>query len=90
MNRIVNDLLEQNNGHYMHCIEVATVSELINSIWSLVPEFIDKYSNEEIEIFFIQLEVCYFSDDENEQDEKDLYSFNKMEVVEEAINYHTY
>ncbi len=90
MNRIYNDLMQQRAGHYMHCVELSTADELDELIHNLTAEFIEKYSCQDIHKFFNTLQVYYYAEDENAEDENALYNFNIKKAVEEAIDYHTY
>ena len=90
MNKIVNDLIKQRNGHYMHCVELATAQELDELIHQLTTEFMANYKAEDIHEFFNTLQVYYYAEDENAEDENALYNFSIQKAVKEAIDYNTY
>jgi len=77
MNRILNYILEQRRGYYVHALEVANVSELQSIIESIYNEFIDNYYKEEIIDFFETIQIYYYTEEEeNEEEENELYDFN--------------
>ena len=86
MNKIRDDLTKNRNGHYTHCVELATAYELEVVIYSLVGEFYEEYSIPEIKDFFNTLSIYYYTEEENSDDEKELYDFSVSECVDQAIN----
>ncbi len=85
--KILNDLINQRKGHYIHAVELATVYELEELINSLCEEFIKIYTHAEIVEFFTTLEVIYF-DGENycKEDENALHDFNMRENVNALLD----
>ena len=81
MNRILENIIEQRNGHYCHCLEVEDKYQLEETVEQLVAEFKDKYSINEIIDFFESIEVYYLGDDH--QEETEIYSFNMKAFISE-------
>lgn len=76
-NPILNKIIEDRNGHYCHCVEVSTVYELECIVESIVGEYGDDYSFNELLEFFQTLEV-YCLDDSQEDE---TYNFNFKESL---------
>jgi len=81
MNRILENIIEQRNGHYCHCLEVEDLYQLEETIAQLVGEFEEKYNTSEIIDFFESIEVYYLGDDH--QEETEIYSFNMNTFISE-------
>ena len=80
MNPIYQEILEARNGHYVHALEVSNIYELESILESLFNEYINKYDIEIIIDFCQTLEIYYF-DDENEVDENEVYNFDVTEFL---------
>jgi uncharacterized protein (UPF0305 family) len=76
MNAIIEKLNEARNGNYCHCLEVENVSELESNFQSIVDEFQDDFTTEEIQDFINTLSIYYLGDDETEENEVYNYKFN--------------
>lgn len=74
MNRIIEQIIEQRNGHYCHCLEVEDIYELEAIYEALVNEFTNEFTNEEIQEFIDTLTI-YCLNDKNEDEVYD-YKFN--------------
>jgi hypothetical protein len=86
MNPIYQEILDARNGHYIHALEVSNVYELEAICESLFSEYIDKYGIEVLIDFCSTLEIYYFDDEnENENDENEVYSFNVTEFLQNLV-----
>ncbi len=84
--KILNDIIEQRNGHYVHALEVDGVNSLCNTIDAIYDEYLDRfnpkgdiYRKDDIKEFFNTIELYYYVDDTQEHsvvDENELYNFN--------------
>lgn len=81
MNKILTDITERRNGHYCHALEVNSLYELEETIGSLVQEFQEQYSKEEIMTFFNTISI-YCLEDKNE---KEIYDFDISEFLEKEL-----
>ena len=82
MNRILNYILEQRNGHYCHVLELANIYELQSIIESIYDEFIYDYYKEEIIDFFDSIQLYYYTDEEEDkEEEEELYDFNTTNFI---------
>jgi type III secretory pathway component EscR len=77
MNAILNKIIEQRKGMYVHALEVSNVYELQSSIEQLYAEFIEEFSVEEIVEFFNSMELyCLI-----ESEETEVYDFDITEYI---------
>ena len=92
MNTILEDIIEERKGMYCHCIEVYSVEELKESLYSIFDEFNERYSKNDIVEFLCSFEI-YFLEDESLSREDNLrneylfYEFSVKDfVLEELAN----
>ena len=86
MNRILNHILEQRNGHYCNVLELSNVYELQCTIEELCSEFEENYYKEEIIDFIESITIIYYTEEEeNEEEEEDLYNFNVANYINELL-----
>lgn len=77
---------------YVHALEVDCLESLKVTIEQLVLDFEDKYSHSDIIDFISTLEIYHLSsdelsDEENEAQESEVYSFCVQSYVEELLGY---
>jgi len=77
MNPILETIIEDRNGFYVHTLEVNDVYELKNAIECIYEEFVDDYSIEDIIEFFDTIELYCLA--ENNDDE--VYNFSITEYI---------
>jgi hypothetical protein len=77
MNAILETILKDRNGMYVHALEINDVYELESCIDSLYDEFIEDYSKETF-IDFITSMSLYCLDETNEDK---VYDFNIIEYI---------
>ena len=89
MNKILDRVIENRNGHYMHALELDSVYAYESVIEAVCDEFRNEYNDgtytvDDFSEFFNSMTVIYYVEDgnENKADEQDLYSF--------AIDVHDY
>ena len=86
MNKILNRVIEDRKGHYVHALEVNNIYEIENIIELFINEFKDEFTDIEYIEFFNTMEV-YFLDDEaatleeNEQNETEVYNFSFYDYI---------
>ena len=93
LNKMVDLMYKERNGHYCHCLELAHVYELESIIESFISELqndIDNnlYSESDFITFFETMEIFYYTEDgvENKEDEEALYNFSAKEYIQGTIN----
>jgi len=82
-NRILNDILEQRYGHYVHALELPNVEYLKETVSILAEEFSKEYTQLEIIEFFDTIQVNYLPSigEESEEEENELYNFDISEYI---------
>ena len=80
MNQILEEVLNNRNGHYVHALEVESVWELKTIIECICEEHSDKLINAIID-FLESAELYYL----NEECEDEVYSFNITNYVLECL-----
>lgn len=77
MNPILEKVLENRNGHYVHALEVDSIAELESCIDALVDELVrEEYDKADIRDFVESLSIYYLSEVENEEDEEEVYNYD--------------
>ncbi len=84
--RIINDITLERGGHYCHALEIGDALELSDVIDSLVSEFVEKYTDKQIKVFFNTLEI-YAMDDAMEDE---VYDFDMNSEVSDALERYNY
>lgn len=75
MNTILDKIINDRNGHYVHALEVNNLYELTDTIEVLTNEFVgDGFSFEDIKGFFDTMSIYYLGEDEAE--ENVIYDFD--------------
>ena len=92
MDIILKDTLTARNNHYVHALEVECLESLKSTIEQLVLDFEDKYSHSDIIDFISTLEIYHLSsgelsDEENETQESEIYSFCVQSYVGQLLGY---
>ena len=78
MNKILNKVIENRKGHYVHAIECFDLDELKDSIESLVNQFYEQcYNMEDIKDFFNTISIYHLEDEELDEETNDI---NKDEL----------
>tara|TARA_R110000787_G_scaffold229259_2_gene336806 strand:+ start:346 stop:603 length:258 start_codon:yes stop_codon:yes gene_type:complete len=85
MNAILNNISESRKGHYVHALELANCEELKNVIKDLVNEFTEDHTRAEIIEFLTTLSIYYLAEEESEEEETALYSFDIEAYINELI-----
>ena len=83
MNPILNEIIENRNGFYVHAVEVTEVYELEAVAEQIITEYQDRYTTEVIIDFLESLTVYYLGEDE--QVEEQVYEFSFREYIEESL-----
>lgn len=81
MNKLLDYMIKQRNGHYMHALELHNEYELQNVIECIVSELQGQFTKEDFKDFFSTIELYHLDDDEVTEDENTieeerLYNFN--------------
>lgn len=90
MNKILNKIIEQRNGHYVHALECFDLDELKDSIESLVDQFHKQgYNMEDIKEFFNTISIYHLEDEELDEEKNDinkdeLYAFDIDNYITET------
>ena len=85
MNPILNKIIEDRKGHYCHVIEVSTVYEAEETIHQLYQEFKGVYMLIDIREFFDTLQIIYFDEDEDIEEEERVHDFNAVDYLNEYL-----
>ena len=90
MNKILKDLIEERKGLYCHCLEVYSVEELKEALYSIFDEFEERYSKNDIAEFLCSFEIYFLEDEsasheENLSNESLLYAFSVKDFVSEEL-----
>ena len=83
METILDQVIENRNGHYIHALEVESVYEIEHAISEIANEF-SEYGIEALKQFFNSMTLYYIGDDTEEENE--VYSFNIDEYIDNNIN----
>ena len=78
MNVILNKIIEERKGMYVHALEVSNLYELESIIENLYAEFIEEFTTTEIIEFFESIELYCLEDSEEEEE---VYNFNITEFI---------
>lgn len=79
MKTILDEVLENRKGHYVHAIEVESSYELENVINEVANEF-SSYGTQALKDFFNSMAIYYIGDDE--ETEKHVYGFNIDDYID--------
>ena len=90
MNTILEDIIKERKGMYCHCLEVSSVEELKETLYSIFDEFEERYSQNDITDFLCSLEIYFLEDEsasheENLSNESLLYAFSVKDFVSEEL-----
>lgn len=87
MNPILEKVLENRGGMYIHALEVDSVAELESYIDALVDELVrEEYDKEDIRQFIESLQIYYLSEIENEEDEEAVYNYNVSDRLDYLLS----
>jgi len=92
MNTILEDIIKERKGMYCHCLEVSSVEDLKETLYSVFDEFKDRYSKKDITDFLCSFEIYFLEDEslsreDNLRNESLLYAFSVKDfVLEELVN----
>ena len=83
MNKLLNHIIEERNGHYCHALELANYYEYENIIEQIVSEYKDSFTTEEIIDFFNSIDLYYYTGEEPEykEEEEQLYNFDYIQCI---------
>ena len=81
MNALLNKIIEHRDGHYCHVVEVSTVYELEIIAESIVRENGKEFSIEVIKEFLESLTIYYLSEDKEDSEEDNVYSFSFTDYI---------
>lgn len=96
--KLLNHIIAQREGMYVHAIEVGTAYELENIIESIHGEYGDQFTADEYYEFFSTAELCYLYDDtscdvedrltqeQQDADEAELYAFDIKAAIYDHID----
>lgn len=82
MNAILNKVIENRKGHYVHAIEVRDTYEIENVIEAITDEF-SEYGTQALKEFFNTMTVYYIGDDE--ETETEVHNFDIEEYIDDNI-----
>ena len=90
MNTILTDLIEERKGLYCHALEVSSVEELKETLYSVFDEFKDRYSKKDITDFLCSFEIYFLEDEslsreDNLRNESLLYNFSIKQFVSKEL-----
>lgn len=87
MNPILEQVLDNRNGFYVHCVEVDNIYTLQDIAESIYSEFENDYSFDQIAEFLDSLEVYVYSDEREltEKEEEEIFNFSFSEYLKELI-----
>jgi hypothetical protein len=77
MNAILNKIIEERKGMYVHALEVSDLCELESIIEILYTEFIEDFKINEIIEFFESISLYCLE----ESEEEEVYNFNITEFI---------
>ena len=90
-NKLLNKIIEERNGHYVHAIEVTDKY----NIECIIEAVFDTYESEEITetdifYFFDSIQVYHLEDEElteeqNKENEQEVYNFNFEEYINPTL-----
>ena len=84
---ILDKVINDRNGIYVHALELGSSYELECSIEALTSEFLnDGFSIEDVKEFFNTIELYYYKDDPSEEceaEEEELYNFDIDSFIDE-------
>lgn len=93
INRLLNHIIKERNGHYCHALELDSVYHYECVIEQIVSDYKDTFNQDEIIGFFDSIELYYYHDADNyddivplsdEQqaiDEEELYNFDYKQFI---------
>ena len=81
MNRLLDHIIQQRNGHYCHVLELDSAYSYECIIEQIVSEYKDSFSRNDIIRFFDSMEVIYYIDDADMLTDDD-----KADFEEELLN----
>ena len=86
MNRLLDHIITERNGHYCHALELANYYEYENIIEQIVSDYKDNFTKDEIIDFFINIDLYYYTGDEPEykEEEEQLYNFDVARFVNDC------
>lgn len=83
METILDTVIENMGGHYVHAIEVESTYEIENVISEIANEF-SECGTEALKDFFNSMDIYYIGDDV--ETENEVYDFNIDEYIDNNIN----
>lgn len=83
MNRLLDHIIKERNGHYCHALEIDSAYSYECVIEQIVSEFKDSFTLDEIIDFFNSIELYYYTGDEPEykEEEEQLYNFDYVQCI---------
>lgn len=93
MNRLLDHIITERNGHYCHALELDSAYAYECVIEQIVSDYKDDYTQDEIIGFFDTIELYYYhdaddyddeyklSDEQQEIDENELYNFDYKQCI---------
>lgn len=83
MKTILDEVIENRKGHYVHALEVEDVYEIENVISGIADEF-SSHGIEALKDFFYTMSIYYIGNDEEVENE--VYNFNIEEYIDSNIS----
>jgi predicted site-specific integrase-resolvase len=83
MKTILDTVIENRKGHYVHALEVESTYEIEEVISAIADEF-SSHGIEALKEFFNSMAIYYIGDDE--ETEKQVYAFNIDEYIDTNIS----
>ena len=96
MNRLLEHIIAERSGHYIHALELSSCYEYKRIIEQIVSDYKEQFTIDEITDFFKSIELyhyydeSYFSDGEGlseeqqENDEEGLYNFDYIQCIKDC------
>lgn len=83
MNRLLEHIITERNGHYVHALELANFCDYECVIEQIVSEYRDNFTLKEIIEFFNSIDLYYYTGDEPEykEEEEQLYNFDYIQCI---------
>ena len=90
MNKLLDYMIKQRNGHYTHALELHGVYDFESTIENFIGELQNDFTKEDFKEFFNSLELYHLTDDEiteeeNEIEEQKLYDFDVDSFIDELF-----
>lgn len=89
MNKLLNHIIAERNGHYCHALELDSAYSYECVIEQIVNEYKDSFTPEDIIEFFDSVEIYHLPDEDstsewNDAAEQELYDFDYIQCIKDC------